>query len=325
MKKIARLLSFLILILILNLIPSARAGFVIETAYGRKADISELSEIVKLKNIEDVVYRFEEFNLQIYKVKISKNQNEKKKETFAFLKEAPISLYPELEMKMLEIDSGSALFSSKNDFLNSKTNIILIADDASPMTIFHEFIHHLFEIQNPEKTEEISKEQINYEMFLRRFNFKTRKVMLDNSLLISKKWRDEIKELAEEYVQKIDDGQGIIAAEEIAIESALVPLMQEGGSIFFELERSKQGINNYSRGLITRSESLVYNIFALNDLIITEGINQDPNVTDEEKNDWSIRKTAIEKKLNKYLNGPIFKMRESVKKAQEILASLETK
>jgi ACT domain-containing protein len=317
MKKILQLSAITLLGFSLSAI--SHASTIVETAYGRRADISVLTDIVKLKNLEEIVNRLENEGVRIYKVKMEGI----KESRLSFLKDAPVDLYPDLAEKIADVDSRSAMFCTKSEISNSKTNIILIAEDAEPMTLIHEFMHHLFETQNHDQTDYITETQKKYSVFLRRFNFKTRKVMLDNGLLVSKLWRSEIEEVAEEYANTINEGQGQIAAEEVAIESALSSLLQNDDGFLFNLTRAKEGVNGYALGLTIRSESLVRNIIALDDLVITEGLNQDPEATMEERQAWLARKEILENKLNDYLNGPLAIMGKQVKSAQNILALKE--
>lgn len=305
------------------IITSANSGLesVAVTAYGRKADLTALVELVNVKNLPLLVKKMQNYNVSIYQVPIDSasaaNQN------FTFLNQVPAEKFPELAFKLSEVDSGSALFTTKDEIKNATANVILIASDAEPMTLLHEFAHHLFENQNHEDTAAITElEKDNYS-FLRRFNFKTSKVMLDNSLLLSKLWRDEIKELAEEYANSVESKQGRSASEEIAIESTLIKILAQEKSHFLNLERARGGIVRYGIGLTVVSESLVRNIFALNDLIVTEGLNQDTSTTEEEKTDWQTRRAKIELKLNQYLDGPLARMRAQIYAAKDYLELLE--
>ncbi len=310
-------MNFVFICLISLVAHSSSAKTIVTTVYNRQADITILEKLVQIKDLRQLVRLMEKENVKIFKVTPKELANTES--TFSFLAEASVTQHPELQAKIIEVDSGSALFSTQDELPSATSNIILIASDAEPMTLIHEFVHHLFELQNHADTEKITASQIEAESILRRFNFKTRKVMMNYSLLISKQWRDEIKSVIEDYTSTVDSSQGHVSAEEVAIETALVQLLIQQKSVHLNLDRAANGINNYALGLTGRSESLVQNIFALNDLLVTDGMNQDPETTDAEREDWKLRRTRVEIKLNAYLNGPLASMRKQIQSAQELL------
>lgn len=291
------------------------------TVYGRTADLQSLQKLVNITDLHKIIQIMETTNLKIYKIPVSTDG--KQTQSFDFLDSAPVKNFPELAYKVSDVDSGSALFVSQNEIPHFPKNIILIASDANPMTVFHEFTHHLFEIQNHKDTQDITNYQNAYENMLRRFNFKTSKIMLNYSLLISKQWRDEIKDLCEEYSNSIEQGQGTLAAEEVAVETALLNLLVDSKSPHLNLKRAQQGINGYAQGLIIRSDDLARNILALNDLIVTEGIDQDPHAQETERIEWAKRRVKIEKVIFAYIDGPLEKMKKQVLSAQETLRHLQ--
>ncbi len=310
-------MHFSIFSIVVLLSQVALAKTIVRTVYGRAADITVMEKLVKMTDLTEIVRIIESHKVKIYKVAPDKPSDEEA--TFNFLPAPPIGQLPDLIPKIADVDSGSALFTTRDGVQGAATNIILLASDAKPMTLLHEFIHHLIEVQNHAETEKITKAQLESESILRRFNFKTRKVMMDNSLLISKQWRDEIKVVSEEYTSTINSSQGSIGAEEVATETVMLKLLIKQKSPHLDLVRAEKGINNYATGLTTQSEGLVRNIFALNDLIVTEGMNQDPETSDLERKDWQKRRSIIEKKLNTYLNGPIAAMRAQIKSVQHLL------
>ncbi len=291
------------------------------TVYGRTADLTILETLGQQENLSEMVKAMESVRVRIYKVPGSSDA--KAIRYFSFLLEAPVGEFPDLLDKVSDVGPQSALFSTQSEIHGAKTNVILIADDALPMTVLHEFSHHLFESQNHQQTAELSKAQAEGNAVLTRFNFKTRKVMLDNSLLVSKQWRDEIKSIAEEYAATVNSGQGQIASEEIVVETALLRTLVDTKSKYLNLKRANEGINGYAQGLAIRSNSLIENIYALDDLIVTEGFNQDPETSDEERKDWQQRRSKMEKSLHDYQQGPLKQMKAQVEAAQILLKTIK--
>lgn len=309
-------------ILVLSITQIATATWLAETAYGRRANFEQVRALVSNSNLPAVVSEMQAHSLQIFKVRIPEHERMKQNHFFDFLPDIPAEKYPELRAEADDVGSASAVFITQNSVVGSSSNFILIAEDALPMTIFHEFCHHLFEVQNHLATEKITEIQIENQKLNRRFDFKTRKVMLDNGLLVSKLWREEIKELIEDMTGSISAGKNdfIMAAEEIAVELNLLKILAEKKSGYMNRERAEQGINGYASGLLSRSQGVVRNTMSLADLITTEGLNQDPAATNEEKLDWKVRQKVVEQKLNAFLRGTWARMRSQVDEAQAILS-----
>jgi hypothetical protein len=293
------------------------------TVYGRKADLALLNKVSQIPSLNSMVQEMEQGNVKIYKVPRAIKADAQRSKTFDFLPSVPVEQAAKFEEKVADVQSEGALFVTQDEIPGASSNFILIANDAEPMTLLHEYIHHLFETQNHQETTKIGEMESEHNSFLRRFNFKTGKILSDRDLLASKLWRDEIKSLSEEYVESMESGQGIILAEEVAVETNLAKILIANGSPHFDIQRAHVGIDTYASGLVKLSESHADQILALNDVIRTDGISQDPEATDSERSDWSQRSKVMEVKLRTYINGPIASMKSQVRDAQKLLKALE--
>lgn len=117
--------------------------------------------------------------------------------------------------------------------------------------------------------------------------------MLNNRLLLSKQWRDEIKEVTEDYTATVNRGQGPIASEEIAIETTL-------------------------RRVLVATKSKYLNLKSAD-----EGLNLDSTATEAERNDWQNRRITMEKTLHAYQAGPMKLMQAQVQMALDLVKKLK--
>ena len=298
-----------------------------ETVYGRKADVSILNQLSKLKNLKEVVAEMEKTSVKFYKVKdTDMNQGNPKQSYFHFLPDVPDNLVSKLEEQIKDTGSEAALFISWNDICDNCTNIILISETANPMTLFHEFTHHLFEIQNRKDTLGISKNQEEFKSFLRIYNRRIGAALFDEDAFRLRNWRENFDGYVDDYSKTFDVIQGRMGSEEVAIEVGLLKIMSPSQSPFFDLIRARQGIYVYSQqsvinGLLNRIDST----YAFMDKLKSSAHQSGSDITSEEEKKRDALYETINARLENFKKTKIKALQYQLNEAKSIIESLEKK
>ena len=301
-----------------------------ETVYGRKADVTVLERLIRLKDLDQIVASMEKTGLRIFRVLETEenkiiDQAKKKKKTkyFDFLPTVPNDLKEKLKYYESDAQDESAIFISWNEIgPENDGNIILISEYVSPTTLFHEFAHHLFEINNRVDTLKYSEDQNKYNsehgILVRRMG----KVLFDRSLLVNPLWRRDIdNSIADTQILAVVV-EGRLVSEEVAVESGLLKLMWESQSPWFDIERAHQGIHRYGQGLVNMSQGIMNNVLALMDIVRTDGENMDPTVTEDEIKRRKTLYEPLKKKMDNYLTKDIVLMQRAVDDAKSYLETI---
>ena len=299
----------------------------LETVYGRRADIAALENVIGMKDLVQIVKSMEKAGVRIFRVLETeesqiKNQVEKlkKKKYFDFLPLIPINLDSKLRYKASEIQDEAALFISWNEIGSEKDgNIILIAEYALPTTLFHEFTHHLFEINNRADTIRISEDQNKYNNDLGTFTKRMGKVLFDRNLLVNPLWRRDIDNAIADTQTLADVVQSRTISEEIAVESGLLTLMWETRSPWFNSERAHQGIHAYGQGLVNMSKDSMENVLSLMDVVRTDGENMDLETKEDEILKRKTLYNVFQTRIEKYLGQDIPLMQNALNQAKAYL------
>lgn len=301
-----------------------------ETVYGRKADVTMLERMIRLNDLGQIVASMQKTGVRIFRVLETEDnklidQAEKMKKTkyFDFLPTIPNDLEEKLKYYTSDAQDEAAIFISWNVIGSEKEgNIILISEYVSPTTLFHEFAHHLFEIDNRIDTLQISADQNKYNSEHGVLNKRMAKVLYDRSLLVNRLWRRDIDNAIADTQVLAVVVEGRLISEEIAVESGLLKLMWESQSPWFDYKRAHLGIHGYGQGLVNMSRGTMNNVLALMDVVRTDGENMDPTVTEDEIKTRKILYEPLQKKMENYLMIDIGLMQKAVDEAKSYLESV---
>lgn len=296
---------------------------VFETVYGRKANVAVLRKVLVMTDLKEIAAEMEKFRVKIYKV-VDPHLKGKSKH-FAFLPEVPKHLRESLASQIAEVSDESAMFVSWNDICCNSNNVLLVSEAANPTTLFHEFTHHLFEIQNRNDTVAISEEQKSIGAFLAIYNRRIGAALLDEGNFEKRHWRENFDSYVDDYSKTFDTAQGQLKAEEIAIETGLVRLMIEVQSPWFTKSRAEEGVLIYGQKIIIDGTlSLIESAKAfMSKLRTTAKLNGAEDWTQEEDIRRAQLHATITKRLDAYLRGSLDKMQQQVSEAKATLEQLK--
>ncbi|HEY1080019.1 MAG TPA: hypothetical protein VGE46_07970 [Bdellovibrio sp.] len=296
---------------------------VFETAYGRKANVAILRKVLMLTDLKQVTAEMEKFQVKIYKV-VDPNLKGKSKH-FSFLPEVPKHLRESLSSQMAEVSDESAIFVSWNDICCNSNNVLLVSEAAQPATLFHEFTHHLFEMQNRNDTVLISDEQKEVGEFLTIYNRRISAALLDENSFEMRHWRENFDSYVDDYSRTFDTAQGQLKAEEVAIETGLAKLMIEIHSPWFSQSRAREGVLIYGQKIIINGTlSLLEATKAfMSKLRRTPKEIGSADWTPEEDERRARLQATILQRLENYRRGPLSRMQQQVNEAKDALDKLK--
>ncbi len=313
-------------LLVLVSLTAAAKNPVFKTIYDREADVLALRKVLMSPTLLGAVNEMRKSNVLIYKVAVDASADpdlKGKSRTFEFLPPVPEHLKTRLESQIAEVNGEGALFVTWNDF-DSDKNVILISEYAKPGTVFHEFAHHLFETQNHSETLALSKNQKEFQDFLRIYNRRVTGALMDDYSLSRRNWRENYDEYINEYSKTFENAQGYINAEEVAIEVGLLKLMIEVKSPHFDVARANEGILLYAqKSIVNGSLFRVEGVFALMDTIRTGAKQSDSDWTPEEDIQRNQLYDQITKRLNSFKKYRISALQLQIDEAKKILQELE--
>lgn len=320
-----RLFINLFALIVITLSTSISFSQQFETIYGRKANVSKLAEILKIKDLKQVVAEMQKTDVKIFKVIDHSPEVQKKERPFKFLSEVPEGLKESLHSYIEETKDEAAIFVSWNEFGSKSTNVILVSEASHPTTLFHEFSHHLFEIQNRNDTLRISEEQKKNGEFLYIYNRRTNAALFNEASFIQRSWRENFDGYVNDYSKVFDSAQGQLKSEEVAIEVGLLKLMLETRSPHFKLSRAREGIFGYSQQVIVSGTvSLIQQVMAFMSLIKTAAHQPGSDITTEEERLRDEFNAPIYQRLEFYLKNRISPMQQQIDAAKKIILNLET-
>lgn len=296
---------------------------VFETVYGRKANVAILRNVLVMEDLKEVAAEMEKFQVKIYKV-VDPNLKGKSKH-FSFLPEVPKQLRESLASQIAEVSDESAMFVSWNDICCNSNNVLLVSEAANPTTLFHEFTHHLFEMQNRNDTVAISDEQKSVGTFLNIYNRRIGAALLDDGSFEKRHWRENFDSYVDDYSKTFDAVQGQLKAEEVAIETGLVKLMLEVKSPWFSLARAKEGVFIYGQKvIIDGTHNLIEATKAFMSRLRTTAKfvgSADWSIEEDERR--AQMQAIVFQRLQNYSQGPLRKMQQQVTEAKETLDKLQ--
>jgi hypothetical protein len=225
---------------LLTLIAVKASAGVIDLPFGRKVDTTLLEAAAAAKTPEAMVKLIKAQNIEVYKV--SREGETASGFAFAFLKEAPAELRPQLE------DGSRATMLSKNDLdVSVKTETILVDTSVEPYHLLHEVFHALATrsqtaAQNREE-DEATKAQYGIE---RRFRVYWDKIYRDFGYRTDDHWRKDFLGYITDYADASLVFFKYKYAEEIAADWYVTKLLSEKKSPYLT-EKTLADATEYSK------------------------------------------------------------------------------